>query len=475
MAHYKYERLSAQDNDFLHWESENLPMHGGATSIFDAGPLAREDGGIDFEAIHRGIESIIHKIPRYREKLAWLPGSGDAIWVDDPRFNLRYHLRHTALPRPGSDAQLKALAARILERPLDRSRALWEFWIVEGLQGGRFAMIGKTHHCMVDGSAGMDIAQHLFSTSPEFEVHEPHRYIPRPRPSDGELTRDEWRHRFKLPLRAFGQLRDFVRDTEDLSGEVLDRIRAAGSLAWTRVSPVSDTPLNGPVGPHRIVDWLTIPLAEMKVVRKALSCTINDVVLAIVTGAVRDFLLRRQTRPDELEFRVATPVNVRRPEEEGRGGNRVSTWMISLPIDEPDPRRQVERVHAATAEARRSRQESAIEMFEALQEWIRIDLQSMSAGTQNLYCTNVPGPQFPLYLLGARLRQIFIQAPLLTNLGLAIGVLSYDGQMCFSFNADYDRIPDLDDFAAMVRASFERIATAAEVRVEGSSPTELHG
>lgn len=473
MAHYKYERLSAQDNDFLHWETENLPMHGGATSVFDSGPLATEDGGIDFDAIYRGIESIIHRIPRYREKLAWLPKSGEAIWIDDPNFNLRYHLRHTSLPRPGSDEQLKALAARVLERPLDRTRPLWEIWVVEGLEGGRFATIGKTHHCLVDGASGMEIAQHLFGTdASESVAPAPLRYIPRPRPSEAELARDEWVHRAKLPLRAFDQLRDFTRRSEDLPGEILDRARALGKLAWWKVSQASDTPLNGPVGPHRIVDWLSLSLADVKAVRKALGCTVNDVVLATVTGAVREFLQHRQTRPEGLEFRVATPVNVRRPDDQPGAGNRVSTWIVPLPIGESDPKQQVEKIHAATEEAKQSHQSSAIELVEAFQEWIRIDLHAMSAGTQNLYCTNVPGPQFPLYLLGARLRRIFIHAPLLTNLGLAIGALSYDGRVCFSLTADYDRLPDLDDFTAMIGSSFERLANAAGVELENAPSVE---
>jgi WS/DGAT/MGAT family acyltransferase len=466
MAHYKYERLSPQDNDFLHWESENLPMHGAAVQIFDAGPLATEGGGIDFAAIYRGIEGILHEIPRYREKLAWLPRSGDAIWIDDPQFNLAYHLRHTALPRPGSDQQLKQLAARILERPLDRSRPLWEIWVVEGLEGGRFATIGKTHHCMMDGATGVDVAQHLYSTSPEVSVREPHRYVPRPPPSSAELRRDEWLHRARLPLHAVANLRDFARGAENVTTEIFGRVRALAQMAMMQVNPTSDTPLNGPVGPHRSIDWLNLPLADIKAVRKALDCTVNDVVLAIVTGAVRDFLIQRRTDPTGLEFRVATPVSMRRPGEEHSGGNRVSTWILPLPIGEPDPCKQIEAIHTATEEAKESHQAAAIEMVEAFQEFVRVDLQALSIGTQNLYVTNVPGPQFPLYLLGAELQGLYIQAPLLTNVGLVVAVMSYNGRVCCSFTSDYDRIPDVADFGEMIRGSFERLVAAAEVQLE---------
>jgi diacylglycerol O-acyltransferase len=469
MDHYKYERLSAQDNDFLQWEGDNLPMHGGAIQIFDAGDLATDAGGIDFATITRAIESILHKIPRYRQKLAWIPGKQHAVWIDDARFNLAYHLRHTALPRPGSDEQLKRLAARVSERRLDRSRPLWEIWVVEGLAGGRFATIGKTHHCMIDGIGGIQIAGSLFTTAPEYEIPEPHRFIPRPAPSDYEIRRDEWLRVAELPMRTVRGLRNFLRSTENVPRELRARANAIARMASLKVMPTSDTPLNGPVGPHRILDWLTLSLADIKAVRHKLGCSVNDVVLALVTGAVRDFMIERQVRPDGLEFRVASPVNVR-SEEDGQVGNRVSSWIVPLPIWEPDPLRQVARIHTTTQELKESHQAAVVEMVETLHEWIPIDIQFLSTGTQNMYVTNVPGPQFPLYMLGAELLEVFIQAPLIENLGLNVSVLSYNGKLCWGFNADYDRVPDVGRFAALVRGSFERLAAAAEVRTETATP-----
>jgi len=464
MAHYKYERLSAQDNDFLRWESENLPMHGGGIILFDAGSLATADGGIDFATIKRGIESVLHKVPRYRQKLAWIPGTDRAVWIDDATFNIDYHIRHTALPRPGSEAQLKQLGARIAERRLDRLRPLWELWVVEGLEDGRFATIWKTHHCVMDGMGGMDLLPTLLSASPDYTLSEPHRFIPRPAPTEDELRRDDRLRRATLPLRALGGLGSLLRDPEGSVGELGESLVALGKMARFKAIPSSDTPLNGPVGPHRVLEWLSTSLSDVKEIRKALECSVNDVVLGIVTGAVREFLIQRQARPNELEFRVATPVNVRREGEEREPGNRVSSWIVPLPIGLDDPLERVAAIRATTQELKESHQAAAVEMVEALNEWIPIDLQAMSRGTQNAYVTNLPGPQAPLYLFGAELLEPYLFTPLLENLGLAVGVLSYNGRFCWGLTADYDRLPDVAELASLLRSSFEELADAAGLR-----------
>jgi WS/DGAT/MGAT family acyltransferase len=438
-------------------------MQGGSTQIFDAGPLLTPDGGIDFVTVKRGFQSILHLIPRYRQKLDWLPAENHAVWVDDPHFSLDYHMRQTALPRPGSDEQLKQLSARIMERPLDLSRPPWEIWVVEGLRDGRFATIAKMHHCMVDGVGGVDLASRLFARAPDPEIRiaEAPRFVPRARPSRGELLRDEGTRLLSLPLRAARGLRDFVRDSEALGGELASRARALAEMARWKLEPVSETPLNGPVGPHRIFDWLQVPLDDIRAVHKELGCSVNDVVLGIVTGAVREFLIRRQTALEDLVFRVASPVSVRRESDRGRMGNRVSTWVLELPLDEPDPRRQIERIHEKTQVLKQSRQASAIELLEAVHEWVPIDVQGLSKGTQNMFVTNVPGPQFPLYMLGAELQEIYVHPPLIENLGLVVGVMSYNGRVCWGLVADYDRVPDVADFTALLRRAFERVVDAA--------------
>jgi WS/DGAT/MGAT family acyltransferase len=462
MSHYTYDRLSYEDNGFLVMETPTKPMHVAGTQIFRTGPLATADGGIDVESIRRLTESVLHRIPRYRQKLAWIPGENRAVWVDDPHFNLDYHMRHTCLPRPGSELQLKRLASRIMEQPLDRSRPLWEMWIVEGLEGERFSIISKIHHCMIDGMAGVDISQILQSPSPEREIGVAPRFIPRPHPGPRELRRDARMQLLALPFRWLRDLISFARENEHPLSELTTRLRAvAGLLGWQFVRP-SDTPINGPVGPHRVFDWLTLPLADVKAVRRALDCTVNDVVMTTVAGAIRNFMIRRQARPEDLDFRVSAPVNVRRDEDRGRLGNRVSTWVVPLPLGESDPLRQLAALRETTLALKDSQQELGTEVVLSILDGLPFDPPADAASRSiNTIVTNVPGPQFPLYLLGAEMLECFPQAPLLENMGLTIGVLSYNGRMCFGFNADFDRVPDLADFVALMRRSFERLSDAA--------------
>jgi len=468
VSRYTYERLSAQDVSFLVAERQTVPMHVAGTQIFDAGPLARPDGGIDIGAIRRATEAVLHLIPRYRQRLKWIPFENHPVWVDDHQFSLDYHVRHTALPRPGDNEQLKKLAARIMAQQLDRSRPLWETWVVEGLQGNRFALISKVHHCMMDGVSGVDLAQILLSPTPDRECGEPVPYIPRPLPSRGELLCDSLTKRLLLPLelaRGIGTLADTGRD------ELMTRLNALRGLLGWAVRPASETPINGRLGPHRRFDWLTIPLADVKAVHQRLGCTLNDVVLTTVTGAVRTFLIHRRVHPDLVDFRVSAPVSMRRGEDHGRMGNRVSSWIVQLPVGEIEPLRRLERLHAVTQELKESRQALGVEMMMAMAEWTPTVLLSLGAraasGPINMIVTNVPGPQVPLYMLGARLLEAFPLVPLLENTGLGVALFSYDGKLCWGFNADYELMPDLRTFVRAIDASFRELADAAGVAVGG--------
>jgi WS/DGAT/MGAT family acyltransferase len=475
MARYNYDRLSAQDNSFLLFETHNLPMHVSSTLLFDAGPLRTPEGGIDMDAIRRATAAVLHRIPRYRQRLHWIPLDRHAVWVDDPRFKLDFHLRHTALPKPGSEEQLKRLAARIMAQPLDRARPLWENWVVEGLDGGeRFAIVTKIHHCMIDGSSGVDLAHILLSPSPEAAEPAPvPEFVPRPAPSRARLWRDETARRIALPFQVVRQMRDFATQTQDLREELRVRGRALLNLAGTGTR-ADETPLNGKVGPHRRFDWIDVPLDGLKAVRRALGCTINDIVLTAVTGAVREYLLHRGVHPDRTLFRASAPVSVRSEQERGRLGNRVSSWILPLPIREADPRRQLQEIRRQTQELKETRQALGVEMMMRVAEWTPSILLSLGAraisGPVNTIVTNVPGPQVPLYLQGARLRALYPQAPLLAGMGLAIGLVSYDGRVHWGIVSDPDLVPDADVFVERIGRSLRRLADAAGLAPAAAEP-----
>lgn len=475
MARYSYERLSAQDNSFLVAENPKTHMHVTAMLIFDAGPLAKPGGGIDIEAVKRGTEAVMHMIPRYRQRLKWIPLEGRPVWIDDRNFNLDYHIRHTALPRPGGPEELKRLCARIMAQQLDRSRPLWEYWVVEGLQGGRFALITKIHHCMIDGGAGVDLATILMSMTPEHEPSEPVAYIPRPAPSSMELLRDSLVERALLPLEMVRGLRHVGRNAASLSKEFWVRAQALSELVGWAVVPASETPLNGHLGPHRRFDWLMMPLAEVKAVRRAFGCSVNDVILATVAGAVRDFLGRRRVRPDDIDFRVSAPVSMRREGDRGQMGNRVSSWIIRLPIGEGDPVRRVEEIRGVTEELKRSKQALGVETIMQIAEWTPPVLLSLgaraTAGPINMIVTNVPGPQFPLYLLGAKLVESYPVVPLIGQTGIGIALFSYDGKLCWGFNGDYELLPDMRYFVGAIERSFAALREAAGVSPAGGVRT----
>ena len=462
-----YDRLSALDNSFLLFEKPNAYTHVASTQIFDAAPLRLEDGGIDFDAIRKAHAAILHRIPRYRQVLEWVPLIDQPVWVDDPHFDLDFHLRHTSLPHPGTERQLKRLSARIMQQHVDRAKPLWETWVVEGLEGERFALISKVHHCMIDGISGVDIMQLLMSPTEDAELPTPEPFVPRPAPSGMELLRDEVARRLSLPIEAVRDFQKFAEEATDLRREVQTRLRAAANLVGSTLSSASETPINGPIGPHRRFDWHRTPISEIKQVRRALGGSLNDVVLTIVTGAFRRYLEKRGVVLDGIEFRVMTPVSVRRETEHGQLGNRVSSWIFQLPLEVSDPREQLEEISRTTTELKESKEAIGAEVLMQAAEWTPPTLLSLGARNItrttpfNTVVTNVPGPQQPMYLLGARLLEVYPHVPLVDNLGLGIALMSYDGQMHWGVNADRDRVPDLHDFVVDLEAAFDELRVLA--------------
>lgn len=470
MAPWHYDRLSAQDNSFLLWERGNVRMHVASTNICDMGPLRAESGGIDIDLVKRATMGIIHLVPRYRQRLFEIPVFNHAVWVDDVHFDIDYHIRHTALPKPGTLAQLKNLVARVMAQPLDRKRPLWEYWFVEGLAGGdQFAMITKIHHCMIDGSSGVDLANIQFSTSPEpGELGSPERFRPRPAPRRLELFLDETKRQAGIPLEVVRDFRQFVDDTDDLRQEVTTRVNALSRL-FGMGTQADATPLNGALGPHRRFEWISCRLEDLKSMRKGLGCSINDVVLTIVTGAIRKYLLAKSVDLDALQFKVSTPVSVRSESDRGKLGNKVSSWIIPIPIQEADPKRQLELIHEQTEELKETNQAIGVQMMNQIQEWTPSTLLSLGAramsGPINTIVTNVPGPQIPLYFHGARVRSIYPAVPLMEGMGLGIALTSYAGTMGIGFNTDPDILPDSGHFVALFKQSMQELARTAHVEI----------
>lgn len=451
------ERLSALDATFLDIESPAAPMHVGAALLFDAGPLALPEGGLDFDRLMEFAESALDRVPRYRQRIEWSPILRHPVWVDDHRFNVRYHLRHTRLPLPGDERMLKRLVGRLFSQRLDRSRPLWEFWVVEGVEGNRFALVIKAHHCMVDGVAGVQLLESLLSPAPQSTAEESN-WSPRVQPSPLELFRRELAHRVKGIQRLRGLAPRFRENLEGLQSVMRSGLKTTPKTPFTEQD----------ISPYRRFDWTAFDLGEVKRLKKALGGTVNDVVVAATTGAVRRFLHRRGTNVNEVDrFRTVLPVNTRK--SSGLSvGNHVAMLLADLPVSEPDPRQRLSKVIEVTTELKhRSNQAGGAELIEDVADLTTKRLVSelfrtaMRMRTYNLIITNVPGPPFPLYMLGARLSAIYPMVPLMQNQNLGIALFSYDGRIYWGFNADWESFPDVHEFVEDLEASLEELKSLA--------------
>src|SRR5437763_2515640 len=327
------ERLTGLDAQFLHLEDESTHMHVAGICLFDGEPP-------EYDELREAIESRLHLVPRYRQKLAFVPyGQGRPRWVDDPHFNMRYHLRATALPAPGSEEQLRAMAGRVFSQQLDRDKPLWEIWLVEGVEGGRFAILSKTHHALVDGISGVDIFTILFDTKPEPETPPApgKRWLPRPMPSESQLLAEALIERATVPGEIVRGVRALFRGPRQILGGMRDALVGVGALAWAGLGPAPTTPYNTQIGSHRRYAWVRMSLDDVKGIKNSLGGTVNDVMLATVTRALRRHLRRRGVTTDDLQLKAMVPVSVRAPEARGTLGNQVAAMMAPLPGGCEDP------------------------------------------------------------------------------------------------------------------------------------------
>lgn len=471
MPYTFYQRLTALDTMFLDIEGPNDHMHVGATAIFEnSRELQTESGALDIDRIRAYVAERIHDAPRFRQRLASVPLVGHPIWVDDNRFKVRYHVRHTALPAPGGIRQLKRLAGRIMSQQLDRAKPMWEMWVVEGLENERFALIIKAHHCMVDGVSGIDLVRAILRPEPEkgFAGRE-RQWLPRRHPDGGQLLFDEVLRRGCVPLGIAKQIPVAIRHPRDVYEKLRESSLAVGEAIAAGVVRTTANPLNPDIGPYRKFDWTEFDIAEIKKVRVQFGGTINDVVLATVAGAVGRFLVRRgESISDDTVFRAMVPVNARKVTDSTEPGNHVVNLFVQLPVHETDPRRRLEVITETTAELKKSRipagGETLENVFDLTFAGLMSGLSRLATYTRayNLVVTNVPGPPIPVYFMGAPLQSIFPVVPLFTNQALGIALFSYAGKLCWGFNADWDSLPDLHEFVLDMEVEFRRLVDAAQ-------------
>jgi WS/DGAT/MGAT family acyltransferase len=461
--------LTGLDASFLHLEDGRSHMHVAAVMTF-AGEAP------DHDELMEAIGSQLYRVPRYRQKLAFVPfGQGRPRWVDDPHFNIGYHVRLTALPAPGDEDQLKRLAGRVFSQPLDRDKPLWELYVVEGLDGGeRFAILSKTHHALVDGISGVDLISVLFDTKPDPAPPAPPedtRWLPQPMPSRAQLLGEALVERGTAPAEIARGVRAVFRAPRRIARAGLNGLVGLGALARAGLSPPPPTPYNASIGPHRRFTWVRAELGDVKRIKNELGGTVNDVMLAIVAGALRRHLRRRGVQISGMELRAMVPVSVRADEARGALGNQVAAVMAPLPVGVADPLVRCELIHAAMDEVKSSGQAVGAQVLTDLAGFAPPNIMSQASRTVvgqrwfNLVVTNVPGPQFPLYLLGREMEDVMPMVPLAPNQALGVAIMSYNGGINFGLVGDYDAMYDLDDLSEDFEASLAELAKTAGVRL----------
>ena len=464
------DRLSAVDASFLHQEKQASHMHVGAVVIFEGPPPPRED----FSA---HIRSRLPLVPRYRQRLAFPRFEmGRPFWVDDPSFNLDYHVRHTALPRPGSEEQLRQLVGRIFSQRLDRSKPLWEVWLVHGLEQNHFALISKTHHALVDGVSGVDIATVLFDLEPvPAKIEEEEEWTPAPVPSDVELVAEGVLGLVRTPFSLAGRALAALQHPSRSLSQAREAAEGIGEVVWAGLNPAPDVPLNVEIGSHRRVLWVRSRLADFKEVKNGLGGTVNDAVLVVVAGALGRWLRTRGVRCEGLELRALVPVSIRSQDEKGTLGNRIAAMRGPLPVYVEDPVERLRLVREAMGNLKQSKQALGAEVISGLQDFAPPTLLAQASRLNfstrlfNLIVTNVPGPQFPLYLLGREMEEIVPIAFLPENHALAIAIMSYNGKVDFGLLGDYDAMPDLEDVGRMLEESLAELLEAARNRAKAEA------
>jgi WS/DGAT/MGAT family acyltransferase len=461
------ESLSALDAEFLHLEDGVTTLHIGGVATFP-GPMPSE---AEFVAL---LESKLHRIPRYRQRVEGVPlDLGRPIWVDDPSYATTNHVHRTALAAPGDDAALCRLVGRVMGHQLDRSRPLWETWMVEGFEDGGWGLLFKVHHCMVDGVAGVGLLGAVLDVEPSEQVADPEPWTPQPAPSGTERVLGAWAGAAAEVARLAGGIPDAVLHPQRSAQAAVDIGR--GLLGFGRsMAPTPELAIEGPIGPHRTWAHAQVSLADVKLVGRTFGGTVNDVVLAAISGGLRDLLVELGDDPDTAVVRTGVPVSVRRDDGAGVPDNRVSTLLVELPVHLADPLERLELVGERMAAAKASAMSELGEQVAHLADLappMALDLGSRAAlwashhvvqRSVNTVTTNVPGPQFPLYCLGRQMTSYLPYVPIADGVRVGTAILSYDGQVAFGVTADQGSVPDPSPLALGAAAGVRELVALAQ-------------
>jgi WS/DGAT/MGAT family acyltransferase len=458
--------MSTLDSEFLYLEDGVVQMHIGSCAIFEGPAPAREE----FVAL---TESKLPLVPRYRQKVREVPlGFGRPVWVDDPHFTMEYHIRHTALPQPGGAEELRRLMGRVMSQPLDRSRPLWETWLVEGLEDDRWAAITKVHHSVVDGVSGVEMINALLDTEPDAPLAEIEPWEAEEQPDDIWLVADSIGGFVGNIARRTGAIATSVTRPEWWRSGFRGTEKALSSVTDTMQS---DAPpgMDGPIGPHRRWDWTVVPLDDIKTIKTELGGTVNDVVLSAIAGGFRALVESRGDDPEEFGVRTLVPVSVRAEDHHGEFNNQVSGMIGELPVGIADPRERLAAVHEQMAGLKESHEAEISETITDLVDLAFPGLLALGSRATvrflasregqrgvNTVTTNVPGPQFPLYALGRRMVGYYPYVPIFHGMRVGVAILSYDGQAAFGVTGDYETMPDIGVLTRGIEDSVAQLVKA---------------
>ena len=454
--------LSAQDASFLNVEDEVSHMHIGSVGIFEGPPPSRQE-------LLAAVEGKLHLVPRYRQKVRLPPFHvGPPVWIDDTHFNLDYHVRRTALASPGGEDELRALVGRVMSQQLDRTKPLWEMWVAEGLGAGRWALISKTHHCMVDGVAATDLGSVLLDAERAPARDPSPTWHPAREPSRVELTTRPLVNLLTSPMQLMSAAGEAARGPRQAAELALQTVQGTLTMR-SLLRPTPRSSLNGSIGPHRRWDWASCRLSDVKTVREGLGGTINDVVLAVISRGFRDLLISRGEQPERRIVRTLVPVSVRRPQDRGTYNNRVSAMYAELPVGIEDPVQRLNSLRTQMEGLKRSHEAVAGEVLTSLSGFAPALL--LALGTRlafrlpqrsiNTVTTNVPGPQHPLYLTGRRMLEAIPFVPLAGQVRVGVAIFSYDGSLRFGVTGDYDTAPDIRVLCEGIESGMHELVVAA--------------